>query len=56
MAGPFETCRCTFCGRRAIRVEQQTGNRIDHRTRAGRKGRHCLGSGRHRSSLPEVKR
>ncbi|GAB2964288.1 hypothetical protein [Saccharothrix stipae] len=56
MAGAFETGRCPFCGRRAIRVEQQTGRRVDHRTKSGRKGAHCLGSGRHRSSLPEVRR
>lgn len=55
MASPFEVTHCPWCKRRAIKVDQQTGKRVDHRTKAGRKGSHCLGSGRHRSSLPEAK-
>ena len=48
-----ETCKCNFCGRRAIVVDQRTGNRVPHRVRAGRKGPQCAGSNRHRDSVPE---
>ncbi len=50
-----ETCKCPFCGRRAIVVNQQTGHRMPHRRKAGRKGPQCAGSNRHRNTQPEPK-
>jgi hypothetical protein len=47
-----ETATCSFCGRRAIAVDQATGNRKPHRVRTGRKGPQCSGSNRHRDSVP----
>lgn len=48
-----ETCKCPFCGRRAVPVDHRTGNRKQHRKRAGRKGPQCPGSNRHRNTQPE---
>lgn len=46
--------RCNHCGRRAIGVDRITGQLVPHRTKPGRKGHYCPGSGKLPKSTPQA--
>lgn len=44
---------CNWFGRRAIAVDSLTGLLVPHRTKPGRKGKHCAGAGKLPTTRPE---